>query len=146
MQYRLELDIDRPRQRVVELFLDPANLARWQPSLVSFEPLGDGARQVGARSRQVHTMGRRTVEMIETITVHDYPDRFSATYEADGIWNLIENRFLETDANRTHWVLDTELRCTGLIVRLMTVFAPGLFRRQTLTFMKHFKEFAEAAD
>ena len=50
MRYELELDIDLPRERVVELFLDAENLPKWQPDLVSFEPLGEGdARAERAR-------------------------------------------------------------------------------------------------
>src|SRR5688572_20621412 len=68
MHYRLELEINAPRERVVELFLDPDNLQKWQPDLVSFEQIGSGApREVGAKSKQVHRMGKREFEMIETI-------------------------------------------------------------------------------
>ena len=143
MRYQLELDIDLPRERVIELFLDPESLPKWQPDLVSFEPLGGKEpREVGAKSRQVHRMGRREVEIIETITVHDYPDAFSATYEADGVWNLVENRFVDVGGQKTHWILDTQFKCSGLI-RLMAFFMPGMFKKQTRTFMNRFKEYAE---
>ncbi len=146
MRYQLELDIDRPRERVVELFLDPDNLTKWQPDLVSVERIsGDGPRDVGAKTKQTHKMGGRDVEVIETITAHNYPDEFSATYESDGVWNLIENRLLEAGAERTHWILQSELKCSNFVMRLMTIFLPGMFKRQTLTFMKRFKEFAESS-
>lgn len=146
MRYQLELDIDLPRGRAVELFLDPDNLAKWQPDLVSVEHIsGDGPRDVGAKTRQIHKMGGRDVEVIEIITAHNYPDEFSATYESDGVWNLIENRLLEASAERTHWVLQSELRCSSFVMRLMTIFLPGMFKKQTLTFMKRFKEFAESS-
>jgi hypothetical protein len=145
MKYRLELDIETPRTRVVELFLDPGNLSDWQPDLVSFEPVsGEAPRAVGAVNRQIHKMGRREVVMTETITEHDYPERFSAIYEADKVWNLIENRFTELGPDKTHWVLDCEFKCGGM-VRLMALFFPGMFRKQTMKFMKMFKEFAESA-
>jgi len=145
MKYRLELDIETPRTRVVELFLDPGNLSDWQPDLVSFEPVsGEAPRAVGAVNRQIHKMGRREVVMTETITEHDYPERFSAIYEADKVWNLIENRFTELDAGRTHWVLDCEFKCGG-IVRVMAVLFPGMFRKQTMKFMQMFKGYVENA-
>ena len=146
MRYRFELEIEVPRERVVELFSDEQNLYQWQPDLVSFESLdGDKARDVGSRTRQIHRMGKREIEMIETITVHDPPERYSATYEADGIWNLIENHFVNVDDQRTRWILDSEFNCSGIVIRLMTIFAPGMFKRQTMTFMQRFKEFAEKA-
>ena len=144
MKFRLELEIDQPRDRVVALFLDPANLKAWQPDLLSHVQIGSGdPAAVGARSKQIHRYGRQQVEMIQTITRNEHPEAFGATFEADGIWNLIENRFADLDGTRTRWEIDAEFRCSGIIVKLMTIFAPGMFRRQTMTFMQRFKAFAE---
>ncbi|MEM7124682.1 MAG: SRPBCC family protein [Chloroflexota bacterium] len=144
MKYQLELDIDLPRERVIEHFLDGENLFKWQPSIVSFEPINwQGERQVGAKTKQLHRMGKREVEMIETITVNSYPDEYAATYEADGVWNLIENRFIDVSDSKTKWILDSEFKCSGIVMRLMTFFMPGMFKKQTSTYMKLFKEFAE---
>ena len=73
MGYQLDLEIDLPRERVLELFLDEDNLTKWQPELVSFERIEGENREVGAKTRQLHRMGRREVLMIETVTVADFP-------------------------------------------------------------------------
>lgn len=144
MRYRLEIDIDAPRERVLELFLDLDALSRWQPDLVSVEAIGDGApRAVGAQTRQVHRMGGRTVDILETITVNDYPERFAATYEADNVWNAVDNRFADVDGRATRWTLESECRVSGIIMRVMILFVPGMFRRQTSTMMDRFKAFVE---
>lgn len=144
MRYQLELEINAPRERVVELFLDPDNLQQWQPDLVSFEQIGSGApREVGAKSKQVHRMGKREFETIETITVHSPPEEFAAIYEAEGVWNLISNRLTETAEGTTRWVLDSHFKFSSLMMKLMALLLPGMFKKQTLTFMQRFKEFAE---
>ena len=144
MRYQFELDIDAPRDRVVELFLDPDNLQKWQPDLVSFEQIGSGPpRQVGAKSKQVHRMGNREVELTETITVYSPPEEFAATYEAEGVWNLINNRLTATPEGTTRWVLDSHFKCSNLIMKLVALLLPGMFKKQTRTFMQRFKEFAE---
>jgi uncharacterized protein YndB with AHSA1/START domain len=144
MRYQLELEIDAPRGRVVELFLDPDNLQQWQPGLVSFEQIGSGApREVGAKSKQVYRMGKREFATIETITVYNPPEEFAATYEAEGVWNLISNRLTETPEGATRWVLDAHYRFSSLMMKLMALLLPGMFKKQTLTFMQRFKEFAE---
>jgi hypothetical protein len=142
MRYQLELDIDLPRARVIELFLDSDNLTKWQPDLVSFEHVSGEPREVGAKNRQIHKMGKREVEMIETITARNFPEEFSATYEAHKVWNLIENRFIENGPEKTHWILDTEFKCGGM-VRIMALLMPGMFKKNTFTFMNRFKDFAE---
>lgn len=144
MQYRLDLDIDLPRARVVELFLDAGNLKDWQPDLVSFETIsGTDPRAVGSKNRQVHMMGQREFEMIETITQHDYPERFAATYEAPNVWNLVENRFVDLGDGTTRWTVDNTFRCAG-VVRVMATLFKGRFRKQTLDFMQRFKAYAES--
>ena len=145
MRFQVEIEIDRPRERVVELFLDPDNLIKWQPGFVSLEQIEGVGREVGAKTRQIHTQGGRETELIETITVNNHPDEFAATYEGDGIWNLIENRFSEIEGERTRWELVSEFQCSGLMIKLMTIFTPGLFKRHTMSFMKEFKSFSEAS-
>ena len=88
-------------------------------------------------------MGKGTFEMIETITVYNPPGEFAASYEAQGVWNLIENRFTETAQGKTRWVLDAQFKFPSLMMKLMAWLAPGMFRKQTLRFMQRFKAFAE---
>jgi len=145
MRYQLELEIDAPRKRVIELFLDSENIPKWQTSLVSFDHINGTPREVGAKSRQIHRMGNSEMEMIETITEPNPPYEFSATYEAKNIWNLIENQFIETDDHKTKWILDNEYKSSG-IMGLMAFFLPGMFKKQTLDFMNMFKTFVEETD
>ena len=144
MHYQHELEINAPRTRVVELFLDPGNLQLWQPDLISFEQMGAGVpREVGTKSKQVQRMGKGAFETIETITVYRPPEEFAAIYEAQGVRNLINNRFSETAGGHTRWVLASRFEFPSLMMRLMAWFFPGMFRKQTLAFMQRFKEFAE---
>ena len=146
MRYTLETDITAPRDRVIEMFLDSENLHKWQPSLVRLETLSDGEPNgPGGRSKQLHRMGKREVEMIATITEHSPPDFFAATYEADDVWNLIENRFTELDESRTRWALTSDFRSTSLMMKVIMLVAPGMFKKQTREFMGYFKEFVENA-
>jgi uncharacterized protein YndB with AHSA1/START domain len=144
MRYQLELEIAAPRGRVVALFLDPDKLKLWQPDLVSFEQIGSGEpRAVGAKSKQIHRMDKREIEIIETITVHSPPEVFAAIYETEGVWNLISNRFTETAEGTTRWVLDSEFKFSSLVVKLMALLMPGMFKKQTRTFIQRLKEYAE---
>lgn len=143
MRYQLELEIALPRERVLELFLDEDRLFEWQEGIVSHELINGASREVGAQSRQVHKMGNREVEMVETITTSNYPEEFAATYKAKNVWNLIENRFLEVSPTKTQWLLTSEFRCGGMM-RLFAMLMPGQFKKQTLHFMNLFKSYAES--
>ena len=145
MRYTSEVTIDLPRERVIELFDSAENLSKWQPGLMSFEHLAGEPGQPGARSRLVYDMNGRREEMVETIVARDFPDTFSATYEAKGVMNWIANRFHEADHHRTRWVMETEFKFKGWMM-LMGLFMRGAFPKQTLNDMNRFKAFAEAAD
>ncbi len=144
MKYTIELEISLPREKVIALFDDPDNLYKWQKGLISFEHLEGEAGKPGATSKLKYKMGKREIEMVETIVTRDLPDTFTATYEAKGVWNLVENQFIEKDEQTTIWQLSTEFKTKGFI-RLLAIFAPGMFRKQTQKDMNNFKTFAERA-
>ncbi|MEM8591475.1 MAG: SRPBCC family protein [Pseudomonadota bacterium] len=144
MKYELNVKIDRPREAVVAIFLDPEKLRDWQPEVTRRDhvagPLPVG---LGTQYSQSVKMGRREMEMTDTVSIFDPPGHFAAVYEAAGVWNQVENWF-EEEGSRTHWRLTSEFQCKGMMMRLMIRFFPGMFRKQTQQFMDRFKAFAEA--
>ena len=144
MKYTVELTIGLPRERVIELFDDSDNLPKWQEGLRSFEHMSGEPGHPGARSRLLYDMGRRQVEMIETIEKRALPDEFSGIYEASGVWNRVENRFYDEGPDLTRWQIDTEFRFSG-VMKVLSLFMRSSFPKQTLETMEHFKEFAESA-
>lgn len=144
MKYTVRIDINLPRDRVIALFDDAANLKRWMPGLRSFEHLSGVPGQPGATSRLTFKHGNRDMVMTETVTLRQLPDRFDGTYEMPGVWNSVANRFIATGAETTRWEQDTEFRLNGVMMKLMALVMPGMFRKQSLKYMDHFKEFAES--
>lgn len=143
MRYILQLEIERPRDEVVRLFDDPDNLKQWQPGLISFEPVSGTPGQPGAKSRLRYQMGKREMDMVETITVRRLPDEFSGTYECSGTVNTISNRFEEAGPGRTRWIAENRFEFGSIWMKLMALLMPGAFRKQTMKFMRNFKAFAE---
>ncbi len=144
MKYQTSIEIDLPLDRVIQLFDNTQNLYKWQPELKSFDHISGEPGKVGATSRLKYQMGKREVEMIETITERDLPHQFSGTYEAKGVFNHICNRFMEVSPGRTRWVADNEFRFSGLMA-IMSIFMKKAFKKQTAVYLKRFKEFAEAS-
>lgn len=142
MKIMTETTINLPRARVLELFGDPANLKKWQPDLLSFESVSGTPRQPGAKSRLKYKMGSRDVEMIETITVRNLPEEFSATYEAKGVFNIVKNYFTAPTANTTHWVCENEFQMTGFM-KLIGWLMPGTFKKESQKYVDQFTAFAE---
>ena len=57
----------------------------------------------------------------------------------------MENRFVEVDPGQTKWIIMTEFKFQGFLMKLIGAIMPGSFKKQTMTFMVRFKEFAESA-
>ena len=88
-------------------------------------------------------MGKREFEMTETLEEVDPPQRYVATYEAEKIWKRFCCEFTETNEGTTHWCMDSEFQCGG-VMRVMQIFAPGIFKKQAVQSMRDFKSWAES--
>lgn len=141
MKYSHSIEINLPREKVIELFDDPDNLKHWQPGFISFEPISGDWGKPGSKTRLNYKMGKREVEMIETITVRNLPDEFSATFEAKSVWNMVKNTFTENDGITT-WTAENEFKLKGFM-KLMGAIMSGAFKKQSYKYMVYFKEFAE---
>ena len=142
MKYSHEIIINLPRQKVLDIFDNQENLAKWQKGLVSFTNVSGEAGEVGAVSKLKYKMGKRDIEMVETIIKKDLPKEFHFKFEAKGVWNEVKNFFEENDSESTKWISDNDFRGKGMI-RLMMFLMPGAFKKQSLQYMKDFKNFAE---
>ena len=141
--YTVEIEINLPRDRVIELFDNPDNLFKWQTGLQSFEHLSGEPGQPGARSRLVYQNGKHRIELIETVTERNLPDAFSGTYEWNGGKNTLRNRFIALGPNRTRWESTCEYQFSSFMLKMMGFFTPGMFRKQNLKFLHNFKAFCE---
>lgn len=142
MKYSTVIEIDLPRDRVAALFEDRDSMPKWQPGLEEFTHLTGEHAAVGSTYRIRYKMGKRDLEMIETIVERDMPNTFAATYETKGVWNIVENKFSDLAGGRTRWDINTEFRCSGFL-KIMAWIMPGMFKKQTQKMQSDFKAFAE---
>lgn len=142
MKYTSEIMIDLPRARVVELFDDPENLAKWQEGLQSFEPLSGTPGEPGATSKLTYNINGRTLEMIETIVTRNLPDEFSGTYDAKNVHNVSRNFFIEDGPNRTRYVAENEFMFSG-VMKIVGMIFGNSFKKSSDKNLLDFKTFAE---
>ncbi|MFF9150465.1 SRPBCC family protein [Streptomyces sp. NPDC014861] len=153
MKYNVSIEIALPRERVVQLLADPAQMPKWLRGLVLHEPLSGEHGQVGTTSRVVMRMGQREMECTETITrrepsdLHGIPKESAVHFEreivGEGMWSAVRDRLTEADPSTTLWASENEYRFSGFLMRLVALLMPGAFRKQSLQHMQDFKAFAE---
>ena len=142
MKYTTEVEINKPIDRVVELFDNPGNLKEWMDGLQSFQHLSGTPGQPGAKSLLKFKMGKREIDMIETINVRNLPHEFSGTYEAKGVYNVVTNRFVPLAENRTKYITEQEFQFSGFM-KIIGWLMPGAFKKQSMKYANDFKNFVE---
>lgn len=146
MKYDLDIEIDLPRQRVVDLFDDTDNMVAWQEELAGYTHKSGEPGRPGAQMLLHYKMGKRAFDMLETITENNLPDFMSATYDVPGGKSVSTVKFEDIDdGKRTRWVWDMEMHCDSVMMRIMAFIMPGAFKKQTAKHMQAFKAFAEGA-
>ena len=144
MHYVIETEINQPRDKVVELFDNPDNLAFWQPGFVSFTHESGEAGTPGAKSRIKYRHGNREFEMLETVTVRNLPEEFSGEFEVPGMFTVeIKNFFRELGPGKTMLRAEDTVKWTGWLMKIMSVIMGPCTKRESKKFMDNFKAFAE---
>ncbi|TPD67208.1 SRPBCC family protein [Flavobacterium microcysteis] len=143
MKYTVEIEIDKPIDRVIELFDNTDTMKQWMEGLQSVEHLSGTPGQPGAKLKLKFKMGSREFEMIETVTVRNLPDEFTGTYEANGVLNTVKNSFIKLSDTKTKYVTENEFQLKGFM-KVMAFLMPGAFKKQSLKFMSAFKKFVES--
>jgi len=143
MKYETEIEINQPIDKVIKLFDDPDNMGKWMEGLQSFEHLSGTPGQPGAKSKLKFKMGRREMEMIETIKVRNLPQEFSGTYETKGGLNNVSNRFVKISETKTKHITEQEFLFKG-VMKVMAPLMKGMFKKQSMKYAVAFKNFAES--
>lgn len=144
MRYQTEITINLPREQVIRLFDNPDNMPKWMKGLVYFETFEGEAGQPGAKSKLKFEMGKRKIEMVETIIKRDLPDEFTGSYETQGVYNEVKNEFQEIDAQHTLYRTEHYFRFDSWGMRAMAFLMPSAFKKQSRQYLEDFKSFAEA--
>jgi len=144
MKFSGSLDINKPRDRVVALFADPAHLGEYQDGFVKKELISGEQGQDGAVSKMLYKYGKHDMELTETITANRLPETFEAFYHHKHMDNTMRCRFVVLDDDRTRYEYEFEYtRMSWVIPKLIAILYPGMYRKQGEKWMRQFKEFVE---
>jgi carbon monoxide dehydrogenase subunit G len=143
MKYTTHIIIDLPLEETIAKLDNPENMKFWQKGLQSYEQLSGKAGEEGAQMNLHYKMGRREIDMVETIIKKQLPNEFHTTYDAKGVHNVQKNYFTTVEGNKTQWTSVSEFRFDKPGLRLMSWLVPGVFKKQSKKYLEDFKSFAE---
>jgi len=140
MKFSCKVEIELPRDIVVQLFDNPDNMPYWQDDFIAFEHISGTPGQEGSTAKVIY----KRVELLETVLENDLPNAFHGSYEGSWGKNLMNNYFEETGRQSTIWKAEVEyIAMENIMMKIMGRFFPGMFRKQTQKWMDQFKVFAE---
>lgn len=142
MKYTEEIIVRVSREEFIEKFSEPENFKHWQKGFIFMKPLNGEMGAEGSQNLLKYDMGKRKIEMTETILKNDLPSTFISTYEADGVYNYQKNTFEIIDENSTKWTAFNEFKFSGFM-KAIGFLMPGAFKKQSRQYMEDFKSFAE---
>jgi carbon monoxide dehydrogenase subunit G len=128
MRIEQTFTVGRPPAEVFAYMTDPVNLASWQPSKVSVQPLTDGPPRLGYRIRERTRIGVRQWDQVVEFTEFE-PGRAFATHivegavPVDGRWTFDAEG---PSGTRVHFVAEGEL--TGPMRFLEPLLRRGIAR------------------
>ena len=144
MNFSCFVDIDLPRKKVIELFDDPENMQYWQDGFIAFEHKSGIPGTVGSQSIVKYEMRGKPFELLETVTVSNFPDEFHGTYSGDFGENSMKNYFEVLGPNQTRWRAEIAYyKMNHFMMRIIAFIKPSMFKKQTQKWLDQFKVFAE---
>ena len=99
LKYIEEIEINANIDTVVALFDNPYNMQEYMGGIESYTVLSGNIREVGAKAEIVaayieEDVVKRKIVMIEEIITNNLPEEKKVTYTADGVYNIVTNRFI----------------------------------------------------
>ena len=143
MKYSSEIIVELPIDKFIEKMDNAENMKHWQEGLVGYEQLEGKPGEVGGKMILNYKFKKREMELTETITHKKLPGEFNMTYATKSMLNHVENIFEETPEGHTKWTSTSEFIPGNFMMKFMTTFMKGAFKKQSMKYMVAFKNFAE---
>lgn len=142
MRYTTTIEIDKPMDEVIKLFDNTDNYVQWMDGLQSFKVLEGKAGQEGSKAHYKFKIGKRKIEMVETVTKRNFPYEYTVSYNTKGVINTVKNIFKKIDNGRTKYSTENHFHFKG-IMKLIGYLMPAMFKKQSLKYQSDFKNFVE---
>lgn len=143
MKYTTEIIVEVPLQEFIKKLDNAENMKFWQKGLVSYDHQSGIPGKIGSKMLLKYKLGKREMELLETITHTDLPYELHMTYDMKGMHNVQKNYFTKTAEGYTKWTSENEFLATSFMLRMMTLLMPKAFKKQSKQYLIDFKNFAE---
>jgi len=139
-----KITINRPRDQVVDLFLDPNHQDQFQEGYERKEIISGDLNQVRCHSKVYFRIGHGTMTLDETILKNELPETFEAFYHHERMDNTMKVSFRSLNDQVTEYYYEYEYsRVQGLWARIMLKVFSAFYKKQGDLRAQRFKTFVE---
>lgn len=138
-----EITINKPRNEVMELITAIEHYPKWQPDLVEYNTFKGIPLEPGAKTRLVYSEGRNdNIKLVETVVENNLPRNIKFKHSTEGVISFHNHIFSEKE-DSTIYRMECDYAFDGLM-KVLSIFTAGHFKKQIRKFMESFKIFAES--
>lgn len=141
MKSIVDITINAPRAKLVELFANPENIPKWMDD-TKYEPISGTPGQPGSKYRMISTTGQ--MDFVATVVASD-PNQTRLDLDSPMVAVAITDTFIELGPQQTRLISEEEFRFKGLLNRVKGLFAGGAIKKAHRRHMEAFKRFGEGA-
>ena len=142
VKYSEEIVINANIDTVSTLFDNPYNMREYMDGIESYKVINGELREIGTKAEIIVSMGENKIIMIEEVITNHLPVEKKVTYTADGVYNIVTNRFVKVSETQTKFINEQEFEFKGYM-KIMGFFMPSAFKQQSRVYLQNFKEFVE---
>ncbi len=144
MKFIGSVNINQPREIVVQFFMDVDYLKEYQDGFIKKELVKGIPGENGAVSKMYYKYGKRPMVLTETIINNKLPNSFEAHYHHIHMDNTMKCTFTEISQDKTRYEYEFEYtRINWFLPKLIAILFPNMYRKQGEKWMKQFKAFVE---
>lgn len=145
---KVSIEINKPRDKVIELFSDKNNFKEWKKEFIRYEHINGTPGEPGAVTKLVF----KRVILFETILSKTLPGEICEEYEHKRgdktvMFHKATNRFTTLSGNRTLFESDMEVtKVIGFLPKIVMKLMSGAARKYAQDQLDQFKKFAKKSN
>lgn len=145
MKFTCSVEVDLPKEKVVEIWMNPDNLKHWQDGFERYEHLSGTLNQTGAKGVMHYNNRGKAMKLVEVVIEGNLPDVFEGEYIHTQMINRMRNTFQTLGPDKTRWTAEIHyIKFYGFFMKTFAFFGKKIFKKQTQKWLDQFKAFAES--
>ena len=139
---KVTITINKPVEKVWELFMDPDNLKHWLTGFVSTEHITGNVGETGSVSKLKFMERGKLMEVKEIVLAATPNEQYSLEMEHNSFQAKTDIR-LVSFGNRTEFIQTVQFFPKGLIMKLFMPMMKGVMKKQMANELLSLKNFIE---